>query len=259
MQWLNLVNIVMVAWAVFLRRQEIVNLRLCDLTWEADKLRVWVQNTKNDKQGEGRESLVHAEEKTSDCRGLMEEIKNGLLAVHGTLARSAKCTKESAPTRRCQHCRPVFPSINANKRNAYPIPHSSLPKLIKKGYQWLEQRGAVTKGKHKKISTSSLRRGGNTMAAAEGIRQTVRAKHGRWRMRLLRRSTTGWHQVRRGECQGHSTTGWDVHGAKGKEAAAARAVAQRGAAQAATLPSRVTGASEHVTRYAWGVSGLSHW
>ena len=53
--------------------------------------------------------------------------------------------------------------------------------------------------------------------------------------------------------------GWGVHGAKGKEAAAARAVVQRGAAQAATLPPRVTGASEHVTRYDGGALGLSTW
>ena len=181
LQWLNLVNIVVLAWAVFLRKQEIINLKLCDLQWEQDKLRVWVQNTKNDKQGEGRESCVHAAETSADGRGLMEEIRNGLMAVHGTLERSEKCTKAATPTRRCEHCRPVFPSVTANKKHRRPIPESSLPKLIKKGYRWLEERGVVPEGKYRKISTSSLRRGGNTMAAAEGIRQTVRAKHGRWR------------------------------------------------------------------------------
>ena len=159
----------------------ITNLRLCDLTWRPEKLDVWVQNTKNDKQGEGRTSEIHSSETSADGRGLMEEIQSGLRQVHGSLQRSKQCTKGVAPTKRCKHCRPVFPSITSNKRQAHAIPLSSIPKLLKRGYRWLEEQGAVEGGKHKRISTSSLRRGGNTMAAAEGIRQTVRAKHGRWR------------------------------------------------------------------------------
>lgn len=180
MRWINCVNIVLLGWAAFLRRQELVNLRLCDLTWLEDKLVVWVQNTKNDKQGEGRESEIHASEEAAG-RGLMEEIRDSLLSLHGTLDRSEQCTKQTAPTKRCAHCKPVFPSVTSNAVHDYPIPKSSLPKLLKRGYEWLEERGRVTKGKHARISTSSLRRGGNTMAAAEGIRQTVRAKHGRWK------------------------------------------------------------------------------
>ena len=44
----------------------------------------------------------------------------------------------------------------------------------------MEEAGVVEKGWHKKISTSSTRRGGNTTAAIGGIRETVRKKHGRW-------------------------------------------------------------------------------
>ena len=66
---MNLLNMVVMAWAVYLRRQEIHNLRMCDLTWTEDSLKVWVHNTKNDKQGEGHQAslrLQHAKHERRD-------------------------------------------------------------------------------------------------------------------------------------------------------------------------------------------------
>ena len=113
--------------------------------------------------------------------GIIEMIREGLLSMHGSLERHRNCTKEKDPAKRCMQCPAVFPSVTANKKHTRSLPLSSISKLLKEGYQWLEAEGWVTEGEHKRISTSSLRRGGNTMAAAEGIRQTVRAKHGRWK------------------------------------------------------------------------------
>ena len=151
------------------------------MSWRGDKLVIWVQNTKNDKRGEGRESEIHRGETTDKGVGIMEMIRDGLLSMHGSLERHRNCTKEKDPAKRCMQCPAVFPSVTANKKHTRSLPLSSISKLLKEGYQWLEAEGWVTEGKHKRMSTSSLRRGGNTMAAAEGIRQTVRAKHGRWK------------------------------------------------------------------------------
>ena len=58
---------------------------------------------------------------------------------------------------------------------------STLGKRVKEAYGWLESEGLVPDGTTEKVSINSLRRGGNTAAAAEGIRRSIRQKHGRWK------------------------------------------------------------------------------
>ena len=181
LRWVNLVNLVAISWSVYLRRQEITQLRLCDLTWSEGELLVRVQNTKNDKRGEGRESRLCEGEAVSGGPQLLRVIREGLLQIHHSLARHPDCCKKTDPAKRCDKCAPVFPSVTANKVHARPVPKSSIAPLLKQGYKWLEELGLSKPGRLERISVSSLRRGGNTMAAAEGIRQTVRAKHGRWK------------------------------------------------------------------------------
>ena len=111
----------------------------------------------------------------------MKLLKEGLLQVHGSLERHSQCVKKVEPAKRCDRCRPVIPSITTEKMHDRPIPKSSIAPLLKESYRWLEKCGRSKPGRIPKISVSSLRRGGNTMAAAEGIRRTVRAKHGRWK------------------------------------------------------------------------------
>ena len=70
----------------------------------------------------------------------------------------------------------------ANKVKVWkPTSPTTLTKVLKTAYAELEEVGAVAQGTADKMSVSSLRRGGNTVAAAEGIRRTIRQKHGRWR------------------------------------------------------------------------------
>ena len=58
---------------------------------------------------------------------------------------------------------------------------STLGKRVKEAYTWLEKQQMVPGGTTERVSINSLRRGGNTAAAAEGIRKSIRQKHGRWR------------------------------------------------------------------------------
>lgn len=58
---------------------------------------------------------------------------------------------------------------------------STLGQRLKRAYQWMEDEGLVVEGTTVKVSINSLRRGGNTVAAAEGIRRSIRQKHGRWK------------------------------------------------------------------------------
>lgn len=61
------------------------------------------------------------------------------------------------------------------------IADSTLGKVVKQAYMALEEDGALPAGTAQRMSMNSLRRGGNTISSAEGVRRAVRKKHGRWR------------------------------------------------------------------------------
>ena len=69
----------------------------------------------------------------------------------------------------------------ANTVKETRLPKETLRGLVKKAFAVLEEQGLAAPGTAAKMSPNSMRRGGNTMAAAEGIRKAVRKKHGRWK------------------------------------------------------------------------------
>ena len=55
-----------------------------------------------------------------------------------------------------------------------------LRRRVKAVYKQFAGEGLVAEEDVERYSVSSLRRGGNSEAAAHGVRQAIRQKHGRW-------------------------------------------------------------------------------
>ena len=82
---------------------------------------------------------------------------------------------------KCKVCPLVFPSITvAGLQSHTEMSRRKLVERLKAAYGRLEEAGVVPVDTSHRISVSSLRRGGNSAAAAEGVRQGLREKHGRW-------------------------------------------------------------------------------
>lgn len=139
-----------------------------------------VRKTKNDQRSETRVTpFFYAEEGEERC--LLTVVERYAKQIHGSLTRKEGCTKGRFPARLCPHCAPLFPRILTSTIKWLPIVPSELPKRLKAVFRYLEERGEAQPDLWRKISCSSWRRGGNTIACAEGIRLDVRKKHGRWR------------------------------------------------------------------------------
>lgn len=180
LKWDQCIAFIILGWACFLRKSELLNLQLCDLTWAEAKLEVLIRKTKNDQKIETRVTpFFYSEQQEGKC--LLKIVEHHLKLLHGSLAKKEGCTKAVYPTRQCEQCDPVFPRILCEKIKMLPIVPSQLPKILKAAFKYLEECDKVEPELWRKISCSSWRRGGNTIAAAEGVRLAVRQKAGRWR------------------------------------------------------------------------------
>ena len=168
------------AWLAFLRKQEIRNLELCDLEWQVQQMVIHLRKTKNDTKSECRDAtLCYAEgEDSYEC--MLTVIKEYVEEMHGSTEPREGCTKGLRPAEPCKVCPPLFPTVCANKVKVTPLSDTSLGVLVKKAFKVLEEAGSVPLGTASRMSANSMRRGGNTIAAAQGIRRAVRKKHGRW-------------------------------------------------------------------------------
>ena len=185
LQWVQLVAMVIVAWSVFLRRQEISELQTCDVSWNMEGADFLIRKTKNDTKSYTRTSRMEAEIGQAEERNMLNFVREYVVQQHGGLQRPQGCTKEERPAERCKVCAPLFPTVCANKVKAVPYSSSTLNLRLKKAYWELEARGLVPEGQAQRMSVQSLRRGGNTIASAAGIRRAVRQKLGRWRTQRM--------------------------------------------------------------------------
>jgi len=183
LKWLQWVAIVCTAWSLFLRKQEIMELQLCDISWDEVGAAFLVRRTKNDMKSRTKTPRMDygGEQDVSGC--MLTRVKEYIYTVHGAkgMKRVGGCTKQCSPAERCMVCPPLFVSICGNKVKEGPIPATSLVKRLRAGYEVLEQAGQVPLGTAAAVSVSSLRRGGTTQASAAGIRNKVLQEHGRWR------------------------------------------------------------------------------
>ena len=181
--WLGSVGATVMGWMMFLRCSEILNLQLCDFSYEDDNVLVAnVRQTKADKRGYTTETEFHrAAPGSRFC--LLTFVEGALSLLHGDEWRVPHecCTKQQDKGYECPHCRWAFPHSSAKGVMGNKQQHSRLlRKRLKAPLQLLEDDGILEPGLLHDMSVISLRRGGNSVAAAEGAREAVRTKHGRW-------------------------------------------------------------------------------
>ena len=111
----------------------------------------------------------------------IEEVCSAYLELLGDRG-SCACTKAAARWERCAACGPLFPRI-AGRHS-----HLSMQPLSSKGAVTAEMRTMLALlppqaygGSLARFSTISLRKGGNSAAAANGVLEHVRMTVGRWR------------------------------------------------------------------------------
>ena len=170
--------IIITAWAAFLRKQEIRHLQLCDVTWLEEKALFNIRKTKNNQRGVLRVTPFFYGEGGEAC--LLTRVREYVVTMHGSKEWHPGCTRAAKPGWPCKTCPPLFPAIVTSGVKATTVTDTELPRLIKDVCREMEDAGEVDEEWHKQISVSSTRRGGNTVAAIAGIRETLRQKHGRW-------------------------------------------------------------------------------
>ena len=95
---------------------------------------------------------------------------------------SCACTKATARWNRCAVCGPLFPRIVGQQSQLSTQPLSSKGAVTAEMRTMLSQLPpAAYGGNLALLSTISLRKGGNSAAAANGVQEHVRMTVGRWR------------------------------------------------------------------------------
>ena len=188
-QWFQLTAAMSLGWAGYLRCQDICNLQLCDCTWEDECVSLLIRRAKADQRGVTTVtcvgSLVSGEGGVHDGDiSLLSFFIGYVEAVHGDRHRQRKgCTRDVGGKRAydCPVCPYLFPAISI--RGVEPrrqLGDRMLRLRMKAACVRLETAGILAEGATKNFSVISLRRGGNSVAAARGVRDRVRTNHGRW-------------------------------------------------------------------------------
>ena len=110
--------------------------------------------------------------------------------VSARLSRGKGCTKGQPGCRECGRkkcicdctaCGKLFRNVVHGKVKDRALSRAGLTKMLKGMYGRLEETGLVPEGTAAEVSGISLRAGGVTEAAANGISKEILAGHGRWR------------------------------------------------------------------------------
>ena len=174
------VAMVVIGFMAYLRKSEVGELDVCDVTREADCTKVRVCKAKNDPVGRGRVTIVGAA--CGDSREMEQTLWTWMDAAE--LTRSARCSKSADPRRRCMACGPLFPRLGGAvvKASSTPMGKSALTEELRGLYRACKRVGSVPQDLEvRRYSAIALRRGGNSAAAAAGVSGILRASHGRWR------------------------------------------------------------------------------
>lgn len=179
-QWHELVTVVVIGWGAYLRTSEILDLQVCDLTWLPNRVDICVKKAKADQRGiTATTELERADAKDSLC--MYRYLRDYLNTCIGGCNRAHGCVKQHNKNYHCPVCPYVFPHIG--REGVEPrkqLAEKTLRDRLKKALHRLEQAGVVEQGLYQHMSLGSLRKGGNSTAAAYGIRDVLREKHGRW-------------------------------------------------------------------------------
>ena len=167
-----------VGFCCYLRRREILELDFCTFRVAPNAFEVTVCGTKNDQLFEGRQSFIG---RGRDTPPEIEEVCLAYLRLLGERG-SCACTKATARWNRCAVCGPLFPRIVGQQSQLSTQPLSSKGAVTAEMRTMLSQLPpAAYGGNLALLSTISLRKGGNSAAAANGVQEHVRMTVGRWR------------------------------------------------------------------------------
>ena len=182
MQWLQAKALILVGWQLFNRRQDFGRLQPCDLRFEKDVLEVLIRYAKNDLRGKTRAPQLAAGDDDSSCP--LKCLKRYMTAAG--IKVQAGCDKRWGEPFACSVCEPLFPSILTKAKGGKrprAMPDSRVTKIVKDVMMTVAK---VTKGEvltleeAKRFSAKSLRCGGCSEAAAQGVREGVTQGHGGW-------------------------------------------------------------------------------
>ena len=205
-QWTLIKAIVMVGWMAFLRVSELIGggkvggelkdgpsgLDVCDVTMvegqgAESRLELLVRSAKNDQSMEGHTTTVYADELNGEGCAL-HRLREWM--QQAGLSRHSKCTKGRAGCAQCGRprcicdclaCGKLFRSVVHGKVRDNALSRTSLTRHLRHLYERLEGKGVVPEGTAQTVSGISLRAGGVTEAAANGIMRELLAGHGRWK------------------------------------------------------------------------------
>ena len=115
---------------------------------------------------------------------LLRVFLDRLAMVHGMSNgawRSPGCTRLRFKARQCAYCPYVFPRISVRGVEKMVASSDRLLRMRMKAAMFrLVQTGLLNEEDVARFSMISFRRGGNSVAAAMGVRARVRSDHGRW-------------------------------------------------------------------------------
>ena len=181
-QWLQAKALVLVGWQLFNRRQDFGRLQPCDLRFGKGVLEVLIRYAKNDLRGKTRAPQLAAGEDDGSCP--LRCLERHMTAAGITV--QVGCNKRWGEPFACSVCEPLFPSILTEAKGGKrprAMPDSRVTKIIK---DVMTTVAKVTNGKvltleeAKHFSAKSLRCGGCSEAAAQGVREGVTQGHGGW-------------------------------------------------------------------------------
>ena len=179
MQWLQLVAMVVLGWSAFLRCSEVLELQLCDLLWVKQRLEVCVRKAKADQLGfTATTELEYALDGDSAC--LVSFLDGYIDTVLGGAARGKGCTKGTHQGYECPVCPWLFPAILKDGVHMRQTSDTNFRRRLKAAFVRLAEAGHISESDVQSMSAISLRKGGNSTAAAAGTRDVLREKHGRW-------------------------------------------------------------------------------
>ena len=189
LQWHQFMAVSVLAWSCFLRVSEILQLQVCDLTlWGTlecpIKLELLIRSAKADQRGITTVTVMDAAAEGSPVC-LLKVFLQYMIQVHEGVLRDANCTKTQYRGRDCSSCAYVFPLISVRG-----VEHHKqcggrlLRKRMSSAIRRLMEANIIEKTEGMRgFSIMSFRRGGNSVAAAMGVRAKVRENHGRWGLR----------------------------------------------------------------------------
>ena len=171
-------------WELFNRRRDFGRLQPCDLRFSQDDkvLEVLIRYAKNDIKGQTRAPKLVASESSEACpvRLLRQYMAAANIAV------SQGCDKRWGEPFTCSKCEPLFPSILSKAKGGKrprAMPDSRVTKIIKEVMLTVAKASdgqVVTLDEAKTFSAKSLRCGGCSEAATQGIRDGIVQGHGGW-------------------------------------------------------------------------------